>query len=48
MFRLFLFFSRQAYYSTDELYFVERENGHTTPWENRALYEKWNPGPFLP
>lgn len=40
--------STQAFYSTDELYFIEREFGSSVPWENRALYEKWNPGPSTP
>lgn len=38
-----IFSTTDAYYSTDELYFVERENGHVTPWEDRAIYEQWNP-----
>ena len=34
------------YGTTEELWFPEWENGGT-PWENRALYEKWSPHMFV-
>jgi acylaminoacyl-peptidase len=30
-------------YATEELWFSEWENGHTTPWENPANYQRFNP-----
>ncbi len=30
-------------YATEELWFSEWENGHATPWENPADYERFNP-----
>jgi dipeptidyl aminopeptidase/acylaminoacyl peptidase len=34
--------SRYSYFATEELWFTEWEF-LGTPWENEALYEKWNP-----
>ena len=30
-------------YATEELWFSEWENGHTTPWQSPANYERFNP-----
>jgi acylaminoacyl-peptidase len=30
-------------YATEELWFSEWENGHATPWENPANYQRFNP-----
>ena len=38
-----VFDNRIMGYATEELWFSEWENGHTTPWENPANYEKFNP-----
>jgi acylaminoacyl-peptidase len=38
-----VFDNRMMGYSTEELWFSEWENGHTTVWENPAEYEKFNP-----
>jgi dipeptidyl aminopeptidase/acylaminoacyl peptidase len=40
-----IFDSRSMYYSTEELWFEEWDQGGT-PWES-ALYEKWNPSNFV-
>lgn len=37
-----IFDSRAMYYTTEELWFEEHENGGT-PWSNPAAYEKFNP-----
>ena len=38
-----VFDNRMMGYATEELWFSEWENGHTTPWENQANYERFNP-----
>jgi dipeptidyl aminopeptidase/acylaminoacyl peptidase len=38
-----VFDNRMMGYATEELWFSEWENGHTTPWENPGNYEKFNP-----
>jgi acylaminoacyl-peptidase len=38
-----VFDDRMMGYSTEELWFSEWENGHATPWEKPANYERFNP-----
>ena len=38
-----VFDNRMMGYSTEELWFSEWENGHSTPWANPAAYEVFNP-----
>jgi len=38
-----VFDNRMMGYSTEELWFSEWENGHATPWQSPAQYEKFNP-----
>ena len=38
-----VFDNRMMGYATEELWFSEWENGHTTPWENAGNYERFNP-----
>ena len=38
-----VFDNRMMGYATEELWFSEWENGHTTPWQNPANYERFNP-----
>ena len=38
-----VFDNRMMGYATEELWFSEWENGHTTPWQNEANYERFNP-----
>jgi acylaminoacyl-peptidase len=38
-----VFDNRIMGYATEELWFSEWENGHTTPWENPDNYERFNP-----
>ena len=38
-----VFDNRLMGYETEELWFSEWENGHTTVWENPAEYERFNP-----
>jgi acylaminoacyl-peptidase len=38
-----VFDNRMMGYETEELWFSEWENGHTTVWEDPANYEKFNP-----
>jgi dipeptidyl aminopeptidase/acylaminoacyl peptidase len=38
-----VFDNRMMGYATEELWFSEWENGHTTPWQNAANYERFNP-----
>ncbi|WBW70685.1 acylpeptide hydrolase [Schizosaccharomyces osmophilus] len=41
-----VFNTLNTFYSTDELYFPIHDFGGT-PWENRAVYERWNPSNFV-
>ena len=38
-----VFDNRMMGYATEELWFSEWENGHTTPWQSPANYERFNP-----
>ncbi len=38
-----VFDNRIMGYATEELWFAEWENGHTTPWQNPQNYERFNP-----
>ncbi len=38
-----VFDNRMMGYATEELWFSEWENGHATPWDNPANYERFNP-----
>jgi dipeptidyl aminopeptidase/acylaminoacyl peptidase len=38
-----VFDNRMMAYATDELWFSEWENGHTTQWQNPENYERFNP-----
>ena len=38
-----VFDNRIMGYATEELWFSEWENGHATPWQNPAEYERFNP-----
>jgi acylaminoacyl-peptidase len=38
-----VFDNRMMGYATEELWFSEWENGHATPWEKPANYERFNP-----
>ncbi|KAJ9116739.1 hypothetical protein QFC20_000674 [Naganishia adeliensis] len=42
-----LFETHNMYYSTEEVYFPQKENGGLPPWQNRAPYERWSPNNFL-
>lgn len=38
-----VFDNRIMGYATEELWFSEWENGHSTPWQNPEAYERFNP-----
>jgi dipeptidyl aminopeptidase/acylaminoacyl peptidase len=38
-----VFDNRMMGYATEELWFSEWENGHATPWQNPANYDRFNP-----
>ncbi|KAJ9124302.1 hypothetical protein QFC22_001102 [Naganishia vaughanmartiniae] len=39
--------THNMYYSTEQVYFPQKENGGLPPWQNRAPYEKWSPNNFV-